>query len=88
MVEKKKPTRTCVCCRKEMPKNELLRIVRNKDGEIFIDESGKANGRGAYICKDAECIKRFFKSKGLDRAFKTAVPKEVYDKLAEAIFER
>lgn len=88
MIEKKKPTRTCVCCRRELPKNELLRIVRNKDGEIFIDGSGKANGRGAYICGETECTNRLFKSKGLDRAFKTAVPKEVYDKLAEALFER
>ena len=58
-----------------------MRIVKNKEGEIFIDLTGKANGRGAYICKDSECLKKAIKSKALNRAFKMEVPNEVYDKL-------
>ena len=88
MVEKKKPTRTCVCCREEMPKNELIRIVRNKDGEIFVDKSGKANGRGAYVCGKAECMKKLIKSKALERTFKVSVPERVYSEIAEVALER
>ena len=58
-----------------------MRIVKNKEGEIFIDLTGKANGRGAYICKDSECLKKAIKSKALNRAFKMEVPDEVYEKL-------
>lgn len=85
MAEKKKPTRTCVSCRKEFFKNELVRVVKNKDGEIFIDKSGKANGRGAYVCGGADCTKKLIKSKALDRAFKVAVPEEIYSAIAEAV---
>ena len=85
MVEKKKPTRTCVSCKKEFLKNELVRVVKNKDGEIFIDKSGKANGRGAYVCGGAECTKRLMRSKALDRAFKVSVPEEIYAAISEAV---
>lgn len=85
MVEKKKPTRTCVSCKKEFLKSELIRIVRNKEGEIFIDKSGKANGRGAYVCGEKGCTEKLVKSKALDRAFKASVPQEVYAAISEAI---
>ena len=74
---KKVPQRKCIACQDRDNKKELIRIVKNKEGEIFIDLTGKANGRGAYICKDCECIK----SKALNRAFKMEVPDEVYEKL-------
>ena len=66
-------------------KNELIRIVKNKDGEISIDRTGKANGRGAYLCDNVECLEKAKKSKGLERSFKEAVPKEVYEQLAEQL---
>ena len=58
-----------------------MRMVKNKGGEIVIDVTGKAKGRGAYICKDSECLKKAIKSKALNRAFKMEVPDEVYEKL-------
>ena len=78
---KKIPLRRCVVTKEQLPKGELLRIVKNKEGEIFIDLTGKANGRGAYICKDSECLKKAIKSKALNRAFKMEVPDEIYEKL-------
>ena len=84
MVEKKKPIRTCICCRREFVKSELKRIVATKDGKVFLDESGKANGRGAYICGEEACMQKLIKSKALDRAFKVEVPAEVYALIANA----
>lgn len=78
---KKVPQRKCIVCQDRDYKKELMRIVKNKEGEIFIDLTGKANGRGAYICKDSECLKKAIKSKALNRAFKMEVPDEVYEKL-------
>ena len=78
---KKVPQRKCIACQDRDKKKELIRIVKNKEGEIFIDLTGKANGRGAYICKDCECLKKAIKSKALNRAFKMEVPDEVYEKL-------
>ena len=78
---KKVPPRKCIACQDKDNKKELIRIVKNKEGEIFIDLTGKANGRGAYICKDCECLKKAIKSKALNRAFKMEVPDEVYEKL-------
>ena len=78
---KKVPQRKCIVCQARDNKKELMRIVKNKEGEIFIDLTGKANGRGAYICKDSECLKKAIKSKALNRAFKMEVPDEVYEKL-------
>lgn len=60
----------------------MVRIVRTEDIQIIIDETGKKNGRGAYICKNAECMKKALKSRGLDRSFKIPVSKEVYENLA------
>ena len=78
---KKVAQRKCIVCQDRDNKKELMRIVKNKEGEIFIDLTGKANGRGAYICKDSECLKKAIKSKALNRAFKMEVPDEVYEKL-------
>ena len=62
---------------------ELIRILRTPEEEIVLDATGKKNGRGAYLCHNDDCLLKAFKSKGLDRAFKMAVPKEVYEKLRE-----
>ena len=78
---KKVPQRKCIVCQDRDSKRELIRIVKNKEGEIFIDLSGKANGRGAYICKSTECLRKAVKTKALNRAFKIEVSDEVYEKL-------
>lgn len=81
MKQKKIPQRKCIACNDRDSKRELIRIVKNKDGEIFIDITYKANGRGAYICKDKECLEKAIKSKALNRAFKTEISQEIYEKL-------
>lgn len=67
------------------PKKELIRVVKDKEGEVFIDLKGKANGRGAYICRDIECFKNAYSSKRLNRALKIDIPDEIYDRLKEEI---
>lgn len=75
----------CIVCREHSDKKELLRIVKNKDGQIFVDKTGKANGRGAYICKSKECLNKLKKSRGLNRAFKCEVSDDVYNMIGEEI---
>lgn len=75
------PMRMCVGCREMKPKRELLRIVRTPEGVISADATGRVNGRGAYVCKSPECLKRAEKSGALQRAFGVAVPKEIYEKI-------
>ena len=81
MKKRKISTRKCILTNEMFPKKDLLRIVKNKEGQIFLDPIGKANGRGAYICKDSECLKKAIKTKALNRAFKVEVSDEVYEKL-------
>ncbi|HBG6561987.1 YlxR family protein [Clostridioides difficile] len=78
---KKVPQRKCIACQDRDSKKELIRIVKNKEGKIFLDPTGRANGRGAYVCKISECLKKAIKSKALNKAFKIDVPDEVYDNL-------
>ena len=77
--------RMCIACRQMQDKKELIRIVKDKEGNIFIDESGKKNGRGAYICKNEECLKKLIKNKSLNRAFKCEINAEIYSALQEEI---
>ena len=81
MKQRKIPLRKCTGCQEMKNKKELVRIVRGGDGDFSVDATGKKAGRGAYICHDAECLLKAHKSKGLERSFKSAVPKEVYEKL-------
>ena len=74
--------RTCIACRTEKPKKELVRVVKFGD-EIKLDLTGKANGRGAYVCNDKECIIKLKKQKMLNRAFSMEVKEEVYDGILE-----
>ena len=74
----KTPMRKCLGCNEMRPKRELIRVVRSPAGAISLDKTGKANGRGAYLCPDPECFKKLRKRKGLERAFKCQVPEEVY----------
>ena len=66
---KKIPTRTCIGCGEQKPKNELIRIVKNQTGEIKVDKIGKLSGRGAYICDNSECLEKAIRSKKLEKAF-------------------
>ena len=78
---KKIPLRQCLGCREHRPKRELLRIVRSPDGTVFPDYSGKANGRGAYVCRNADCIRKAAKSRALERALEAGLPPELMDGL-------
>lgn len=62
-------------------KKEMIRVIRTSEQEFVLDATGKKNGRGAYICPNRECLSQAFKSKGLERSFKQAIPKEVYESL-------
>jgi predicted RNA-binding protein YlxR (DUF448 family) len=81
-MEKKVPMRTCIACRNEKPKRELIRVVKFQD-EISLDLTGKKNGRGAYVCNDKCCIEKLKKQKLLNRAFSCPVEDAVYDKIME-----
>ncbi len=78
---KKIPMRQCVGCQEMKNKKELIRILKNTEGEITIDLTGKANGRGAYLCRDKECLLKARKNKGLERSFKMSIPENVYENL-------
>lgn len=80
-MNRKVPTRKCIGCGESREKKDLVRIVRSKDGEISIDATGKKNGRGAYICKSAQCLSKAIKGKGLERSFKMSMPQSVYELL-------
>ena len=75
------PQRTCIGCNEVKDKNKLIRIVKNKEGNIFVDKTGKANGRGAYICNNIECLEKMIKTKKLERTFEIAISPEIYEKL-------
>ncbi len=82
---KKLPGRTCIGCGVQKTKNELIRIVKNKSGEISVDRTGKMQGRGAYICNDIECLNKAIRSKKLERCFETSIEQSVYDELKNEI---
>ena len=82
---KKIPERRCIACNTSKPKNELLRIVKNKENEISIDLTGKKAGRGAYICRSVECLEKLKKSGRLSRTFETEINEEIYKDLRDVI---
>lgn len=77
------PERTCIGCNEVKLKKDLIRIVKNKEGQIFVDKTGKANGRGAYICDNIECLKKAIKTKRLERSFETQIDPKIYDELSK-----
>ena len=85
MKTKKVPLRKCIACNENKSKKELIRVVRNADKEIIVDETGKVNGRGAYVCKSENCIDQIIKTRKLSRTFQIEVPDEVYTKLKNVI---
>jgi predicted RNA-binding protein YlxR (DUF448 family) len=84
-MNKKIPMRQCTGCHEMKPKRELVRVVRSPEGVISIDGRGKAPGRGAYVCRDAGCLKKAIKSKALSRALDTPIPEDIYDLLREQL---
>ena len=85
MKQRKIPMRTCVITHEKLPKQELLRIVRNKELGVKVDESGKLNGRGVYIKKDIEVLKKAKKNKILDKRLEVEIPEEVYEEIEKII---
>jgi predicted RNA-binding protein YlxR (DUF448 family) len=79
------PTRTCVACRTERQKRDFLRVVRAPDGTVSIDNSGRANGRGAYLCADGSCWAAALKKKSVERALGVSLPPEVRAQLEGGI---
>ena len=82
---KKLPERTCIGCNEVKLKKELIRIVKNKEGQILVDKTGKANGRGAYICDNIECLEKAIKTKRLERNFETKISEDIYNELRQTI---
>ena len=81
------PQRQCLGCREMKNKRDLIRAVRSPEGEITLDFKGKKPGRGAYVCPQAECLRKARKSRALERAFSAAIPPEVYEQLEEQMRE-
>lgn len=81
MKPKKIPMRMCVGCREMKEKRELIRIVRTPEGEILLDPTGKRSGRGAYVCRQAECLRRAIRQKQLERQLETTLTSEITEAL-------
>ena len=82
---KKTPMRMCAGCREMKPKQELVRVIRTPEGTVRVDTTGKASGRGVYVCKNEECLKKSIRSKALSRALEVPVGEEVLEALAGEI---
>ncbi|KHO39409.1 RNase P modulator RnpM [Clostridium tetani] len=85
MKTRKIPQRMCTGCMEMKPKKELIRVVRNKEGEVSIDLTGKKSGRGAYICKDVNCLQKSFKTRRLEKNLEATISEELFNKLKEEI---
>ncbi len=78
---KKLPQRTCIGCNTQKLKKDLIRIVKDKEGNISIDITGRMNGRGAYLCKNKECLEKAIKSKRIEKEFEIKIDDSIYEKL-------
>ena len=87
MSMKKVPLRQCIGCQEMKRKKEMIRVIKTAEDEIMLDATGRKNGRGAYLCPSMECLKKAVKGKGLERSFKMAIPKEVYETLEKEMEE-
>ena len=81
MKQKKIPQRKCIICGENKDKNDLIRIVKNKEEGIILDPTGKKNGRGAYICKEEKCINEAKKKRKLEKVFKTEISDDLYEEI-------
>nr|WP_316624380.1 YlxR family protein [uncultured Ruminococcus sp.] len=87
MAERKIPLRKCIGCGEMKDKRTLVRIVRNKEGEISVDLKGKKPGRGAYICRDIACLDKAQKARRLERAFSAQIEPDIYDAMRRELGE-
>ena len=87
MSVKKIPLRQCIGCGEIKSKKEMISVTKTADGEILLDATGRKNGRGAYLCPSMECFKKAVKGRGLERSFKMAIPREVYETLEKEMEE-
>lgn len=86
MARKRKiPLRKCIVTNEMKEKNELIRVVRNKAGDVFVDESGKKNGRGAYVSKNIDIIHEAKEARALEKAFKTTIEQTIYEQLESIV---
>jgi uncharacterized protein len=85
MKVKKIPQRMCLGCQEMKPKKELIRVTKNSEGNIKMDLTGKAPGRGAYICKNVECLEKAIKSRRFEKAFETKISEEIFAALREEL---
>lgn len=84
-MKSRQPQRTCVGCGVTKDKKELIRIVRTPEGEFTVDTTGRKNGRGAYLCRDANCLEKAFRTHGLERSFRTAIPEDAENRLRKEL---
>ncbi len=84
---KKVPMRQCIGCGEMKNKREMMRILRTTEGDIILDKTGRKNGRGAYLCASSKCLRKAEKSRGLERALKTAIPAEIYENLEKEMVQ-
>ncbi len=82
------PQRTCIGCNTIKAKKDLIRIVKNKEGQISIDKTGRANGRGAYLCDNIECLEKAIKTKKLERTFEMPISQEIYESLRGVMIDK
>jgi predicted RNA-binding protein YlxR (DUF448 family) len=80
-MQKKIPQRQCMGCRERKEKRQLIRVVRQPDGNVLLDFSGKVSGRGAYLCPDPACLAKARKAKSLERNLEVPIPDDVYARL-------
>lgn len=85
MKQKKVPQRMCTGCMEMKPKKELIRVVKDTDEDISVDLTGKKNGRGAYVCRNIECLEKAFKAKRLQKNLEAQIDEEIYVRLRDEI---
>lgn len=88
MRKKHVPMRTCVGCRSSRPKRELIRVVRDPEGKVELDLTGKRSGRGVYVCPDEVCLEKAVKGRQLDRALETTIGQEILSDLKKVLHEQ
>ena len=81
MANKKVPQRQCVGCHEVKAKSELVRVIKTPEEEVVLDQTGRKNGRGAYLCPNPDCLAKAMKSKGLERSLQITIPDMVYEAL-------
>ena len=86
-MQKKIPTRKCVGCGEMRDKKEMIRVIKTPEGEICLDVTGRANGRGAYICNSAECLKKAVKNRGLEKSLKAQIPEDILEQMNKELGE-